>query len=101
MVESTVPSSSMRPRVGRVMPEIQFNSVLLPAPFGPINPTIDPASSAKVTSVRGWMPPKSTATFWIAGRDISSLPRHAARHPPQPLRNEHHDDDQQQAEHQA
>ena len=26
------------------MPEMQLSSVLLPAPFGPINPTIDPDS---------------------------------------------------------
>jgi len=38
--------------LGRVIPEMQFNRVLLPAPFGPIKPTIDPDSSAKVTSLK-------------------------------------------------
>src|ERR1700733_9227787 len=84
--DSSVPSSWMRPRVGRVMPEMQLSSVLLPAPFGPISPTMDPVSSANETSFRAWMPPKSTDT---------------AQHAPQPLRHEHHDDDQQQTEHEA
>ena len=40
------------------MPEMQLSSVLLPAPFGPISPTIEPDSSAKLTSLSAWMPPK-------------------------------------------
>ena len=42
-IEKHVPSSRDAALVGRVMPEMQLSSVLLPAPFGPISPTIDPA----------------------------------------------------------
>src|SRR5580692_11068811 len=87
-------SRRMRPRVGRVMPEMQFSSVLLPAPLGPINPTIDPDSSAKLTPVKARMPPKSTETSSIArrlmGRAISGRSRQTPRHTPQTLRHEHH-----------
>ena len=34
------------------MPEMQLSSVLLPAPFGPISPTMDPVSTAKLTSLQ-------------------------------------------------
>src|SRR4051812_8735006 len=94
---NNLPSSWMRPRVGRVMPEMQLSSVLLPAPLGPISPTIDPVSSANETSRRAWMPPKSTDTVSMERQVISRPPPEATQHAPQPLGHEHHDDDQQQA----
>src|SRR5271167_3179434 len=90
-------SSWMRPRVGRVMPEMQLSSVLLPAPLGPISPTIDPVSSANETSLRAWMPPKSTDTDSMERHVISRPPPETAQHAPQPLGHEYHDDHQQQA----
>src|ERR1700751_3080460 len=47
------------------------------------------------------MPPKSTETFSIASRAMSGPPRKLAHQPPQPLRHEDHDDDEQEAKHQA
>src|ERR1700678_3335933 len=103
--ERIVPSRRTLPRVGRVMPEMQLSRVLLPAPLGPINPTIDPDSSAKLTPVKAWMPPKSTETSsitrWLTGRAISGLSRQTARHSPKTPRHEHHHQHQQQTEHQA
>src|SRR5437868_14838109 len=99
--DNNLPSSLIPPRVGRVIPEMQLSSVLLPAPLGPINPTIDPVSSANETSLRAWMPPKSTDTDSMERQVISRPPPEPSQHAPQPLGHEHHDDDQQEAEYQA
>ena len=37
-----MPSNRMRPPLGRSTPEIMLNSVVLPAPFGPITLQISP-----------------------------------------------------------
>src|SRR4051794_41878646 len=39
-----------------------LNSVVLPAPFGPIRPVICPSRADRRTSVSAWMPPKFTET---------------------------------------
>jgi hypothetical protein len=39
----------MEPLSGGTRPETTLKSVVLPAPFGPINPVIPPASTAKST----------------------------------------------------
>src|ERR1700704_6857723 len=100
-VERTVSPRRTRPVVGRVNPKMQWSSVLLPAPLGPISPTMAPASKEKLTSVNAWTPPKSTDTFSMARRVISALPYESSRHAPQALRHEHHDHDQQQPEDEA
>ncbi len=41
------PSMVMRPEVGLRMPAIDRKVVVLPAPLGPISPTISPAASVK------------------------------------------------------
>src|SRR5690625_2843187 len=51
------PARSTRPAVGRWMPEIMLNSVVLPAPLGPMTPIISPAGTAMLTSVRMVIPP--------------------------------------------
>ena len=43
-------------------PEMTSNSVVLPAPFGPMSPQTSPAPTASETSVRAAMPPKRTLT---------------------------------------
>src|SRR5215475_10706314 len=47
------------------------------------------------------MPPKSTETFSIASRAMSGSPRELAHEAPEPLRHQNHDDDEQEAKHQA
>src|SRR3954451_15247529 len=39
-----------------------LNSVVLPAPLGPMRPVIWPSRAESRTSVRAWMPPKLTET---------------------------------------
>src|SRR5512139_3291397 len=41
---------------------MQLKSVVLPAPFGPIRPTMRPASTSKETLSSATMPPKRTPT---------------------------------------
>ena len=41
------PSSRTRPRFGSVMPEMALNSVVLPAPFGPMMPLMLPSDDAE------------------------------------------------------
>ena len=43
------PSNSTRPRVGVSEPAMRLNSVVLPAPLGPIRPVIPPPGSVRLT----------------------------------------------------
>src|SRR5690554_1844126 len=45
------------------MPEIMLNSVVLPAPLGPMTPIISPAGTVRVTSVRILIPPTAKLRF--------------------------------------
>ena len=45
----SVPSKLTLPLVGVYMPVTQLNSVVLPAPLGPINEVMEPLSMAKDT----------------------------------------------------
>ena len=56
------PSSSTLPASGRSWPQMQLNSVVLPAPLGPTSPTLSPRSTAKVTSSTAVIPPNALAT---------------------------------------
>ena len=55
---SVAPSSVMSPVVGGSRPVIRLNTVVLPAPFGPIRPEIVPGRTAKETSCSTFRPPK-------------------------------------------
>jgi hypothetical protein len=48
---ASLPSTQTRPDVGRTIPARSFKSVDFPDPFGPITPTVSPASTPKETSV--------------------------------------------------
>src|SRR6266508_4722418 len=52
------PSKRTRPAVGSYTPVIALNTVVLPAPFGPINPKISPGWIAIDTSSTAVSPPK-------------------------------------------
>src|SRR5436305_4471706 len=66
--ESTValvtswPLNRTRPAVGGCRPEITLNSVVLPAPLGPIKPVIEPGSALRCASLTAVMPPNLTVT---------------------------------------
>src|SRR5688572_11826800 len=42
---------------------MQLNAVVLPAPLGPIRPTISYSSALNVTASRAWRPPKRMPRF--------------------------------------
>ena len=43
---------------------MELNKVVLPEPFGPINPTIDPCSTFNEMSTLAFTPPKDLLTFF-------------------------------------
>jgi hypothetical protein len=47
-----------RPELGRRNEVISLNSVLLPAPFGPITARISPSETSKLTALTATSPPK-------------------------------------------
>src|SRR5262245_25711392 len=61
----------MRPSVGARKPEIIANSVVLPAPFGPISAVIRPVSAANDARSTASRPPKRFETF--STRKIGSV----------------------------
>src|SRR5438067_4941516 len=54
------PARATRPASIRCSPEMALNSVVLPAPLGPMRPTIDPSGTRTETRSRAWRPPKAT-----------------------------------------
>src|SRR5215469_6705723 len=98
------------------MPAMTLNSVDLPAPLGPISPTISPALTSRLTSETATRPPKRLvrpriessgaalpADSATGGRSHERFARRAAPHhrfprADDPLRFEEHDRDEQQAE---
>jgi len=50
---TSVPLSEIRPSFGVKNPVIRLSVVVLPAPFGPIRPTISPGSTSRVQPVNG------------------------------------------------
>src|SRR5437588_2571725 len=68
------PRNRTRPAVARRKPVMTLNSVVFPAPLGPISPTISPSATANDTSSTARSPPNATET-----RSHSSMPP-----PPEP-----------------
>src|SRR5258707_4005615 len=62
LVTST-PSKTMRPSLGRKSPAMQLKKVDLPAPLGPMRPTISPASTCRSAPATALKLPKAFATF--------------------------------------
>src|SRR5262245_32798566 len=52
------PLKTTRPASGARWPVIKLNSVVLPAPFGPMIALIEPAGTLSVTPPTAWKPPK-------------------------------------------
>lgn len=71
------PLNFITPESGLYSPAIMFNSVVLPAPFGPITPTISPAFTSKLKLVIATNPPKrlvAPATERIDGSNVITFP---------------------------
>ena len=67
------------PEFGATKPQITLNSVVLPAPLGPITPTTSPPAASTETSSRALIPPKETVTSRTArpaaaGTSLESTP---------------------------
>src|SRR5690606_26022429 len=104
------PSNMTRPAVGRCRPETRLNSVVLPAPLGPISPTISPCCTSALTSETATRPRKALVSdsSLRSGR-VGAPPFRGARgpHPApgsvpvddayEPARQHPHDDQQHQA----
>ena len=56
------PSKAISPASGACAPAIRSNSVLLPAPFGPIRPVIVPRATDRLTPSTARSSPKDRAT---------------------------------------
>src|SRR5215471_11523114 len=54
----SLPLKRIEPAVGRKVPAIRLNVVLLPEPFGPIRPRISPSRTANDTWLTARKPPK-------------------------------------------
>src|ERR1700676_4317982 len=85
-----------RPPLAGVTPQIVLTSVVLPAPFGPINPRTSPLLTASVTSRRACRPVKCLET--ASSRRISDMfclpPEHAGTQRDQAVgeKQQEHDD---------
>src|SRR5579872_3445702 len=77
---TSTPSNRMRPAEVARSPAMQLKKVDLPAPFGPISPTISPASTASEASASATKPPNAFETSCV-----SSSMGHACRDPPPEL----------------
>ena len=65
---TTAPSSRRRPDRARVKPQMTLNSVVLPAPLGPMTPTIAPRGTQNETASSAVIPPKRTVTASTSSR---------------------------------
>src|SRR5919106_42312 len=93
----------MRPASARMKPVMTLNSVVLPAPFGPINAVIEARRTSSVAPSIAWMPPKALETRSTSRIRPSSVTEHhlpaLAEHSLWPER--HEEDEQEADEHEA
>src|SRR3546814_5544868 len=68
------PSYSTAPYVGLRIRLKQFNSVVLPAPLGPMRPTIEPEVTSKLTSSTALRPAKCTDSPLTARSGLIAVP---------------------------
>src|SRR5579864_6876794 len=82
----SAPRNRTRPAVGAMNPVTRLNSVVLPAPFGPISPTISPSRTANETPSTARSPPKvrerpaTSSTAEPAQQRIEDAVREIRRH---------------------
>src|SRR5215813_6287905 len=72
------PSKTIEPRVGRKKPVKRLKQVVLPAPLGPIRPTISPLSTVRSTLLTAASPPKSRVSSRVS-RSATGSGRRARR----------------------
>ena len=64
----STPSRTTRPAVSACRPVMTLNSVVLPAPFGPISPVTWPGLDVEVDPARATTPPKRTSALATSSR---------------------------------
>src|SRR5262249_27856712 len=74
------PSKRTSPTSVARNPEMRWNSVVLPAPFGPMSPTISPGATSKLTPETACSPPKrlrtpTTSRSAMSGGRATARPR--------------------------
>src|SRR5262249_37789800 len=80
---TSTPSKRMRPRVGTRSPAMQLKKVDLPAPFGPISPTISPCATVRLASASAMKPSNARPTSCASSSTGLSSRAPARRQPPQ------------------
>src|SRR5437879_1826223 len=97
------PTNVTRPPLAGVTPQMVLTNVVLPAPFGPINPSTSPLSMASVTSLSACRPLKCLEM--ASSRRISDMfrfpPEHVRTHRDQTMGDKQQKHDDQQAKHAA
>src|SRR5213594_3156978 len=88
------PWKKMRPPETRSAPLTRLKNVVLPAPFGPMSPTISPSSAANSTSLTATRPPNSLRSCSVRKTSDTAYPPH---HCPQAVWCEQHNEDDEQA----
>src|SRR5262245_56561031 len=73
------PSKTIEPRVGRRKPVRRLKQVVLPAPLGPIRPTISPLSTARSTLLTAARRPKGGVSPRVSRRATGSGRRARSR----------------------
>src|SRR5579871_5469362 len=68
------PSRTTRPLSGSCRPVMTLNSVVFPAPFGPIRPVTRPGSTLTLVSESARTPPNRTTTFSVSRSATQRLP---------------------------
>ena len=88
MRDTLVPSISTWPPLGGSSPVMTLNSVVLPAPFGPIRPVTSPGSAERLTPSSATLPPKRTVTSRTSsdGAPASDAAARSGAHRAAPLR---------------
>src|SRR6476620_3777583 len=68
----SVPSKDIVPADGRRKPDRTLNSVVLPAPLGPITPWIDSAGRRRSKSVSAWRPRNDRDSPWTSSNGVAA-----------------------------
>src|SRR3989304_6039048 len=96
-----IPLNRIPPLSGRSNPVIRLNTVVLPAPLGPINPRISPSATLKDSACTAMTPPKDFVRFSASSNRTFARPPLEPRRPRPQLAHysrrheEHHKDEQE------
>src|SRR5215831_1827715 len=80
---TSTPLKRILPLVGSRSPATQLKNVDLPAPFGPIRPTISPSPTLRLASDKARRLPKARETFWASSSTRPLRLRPRPQQPPQ------------------